>query len=149
MRTLALCALAGCMTKPVDVDKTGPTIRVYVDPTDKSRIVFGDSADPFIVKKSGMDLYELDVIVETTDGESMSKEGFDRHPTTMMDFSLSVTDTSIPDVVLAADQFDDWKTPAPITVPGSAMGKTLQIHAQGTDDQGLHSNVVDWAISLR
>ncbi len=142
-----LAAVAACV--PTSTTSTGPNLSVTVTTTDQAQQVNDTTPDAVITLDTNPS-YMLDVdvtsIAGTTNGADDAVKtltaSFTAPGQTIADSPFDVVDpTAAPNL--------EYKRASPVTLPASAKGSMLEVKIDGVDGAGLHSNVIDFKISLQ
>lgn len=146
-------SLAGCGL-PVEKDYTGPEIVAAIAPDNGSQIdsSFGDETlaiDP----ETQRYVFSIGVI-EARAGTITGEMIFEIPELASATLEFSVPGEDIPDSPLERQMSDGLGSTVvfvrrdKVTLPATAMGKQITIHAEGEDDAGTRSNLVDWIVTL-
>lgn len=146
---LWLIACAGCSV--ADRDYTGATISLQLTNNDFDTVLDTTSEPAFELGTSDLQ-YSIVVEIFTRQGEFSTKSTIDSSQITSVATTFSLAGMTLPDLSYDFDgeRLDPvYTSSAPLVIPATAKGGMLVVHATGTDNNGLGSNVIDMQIGLQ
>ena len=148
MKVLVLLVPLAACGIPIESTETGPNVEIDLD-TDAQRVrsVDGVGAD---LRLASATEYTITMTAIVLTAVKRTKSDFENIATTSVPYTIAVEGEAIPDSPLVTDDsyFISFTRKDVIALPATAMGKSIVIHSQCTDADGVTSNVVDWSVLL-
>ena len=146
MKTAILIALlaSGCLQDETD---TGPSVTLSLTP-DNGFSVTSDDSDPEL-DLEGMTSLAVTLELDTTAGEN--DLDLSSYPVTQFTGSLSLPATSFTEADFTSDGNEDgpiFTGNDPVTIPASAVGKTIAIALSAQDSRGLAANPISFSVKV-
>jgi hypothetical protein len=136
----------GCTIK--ERDQKGPEVHIEMEQS------FVQISDTFPGESFMLDTdpnYSIDIRIDTIAGEEDDSTSTTYSAVTSIDATFTVPTITVPTVAYTKDDLSDdvtFMSSSPLVIPASAKGQVMTIHVEGTDGNGLASNVIDFTAKL-
>jgi hypothetical protein len=146
MKTAIVIALlaSGCLQDETD---TGPTVTLSLTP-DGGFSVTSDDSDPQL-DLQGMSALSVTLELDTSDGENDLDTT--SYPVSQFSGSLSVPATMFTEADFTSDGSESgpiFTGNEPVTIPASAVGKTIAVTLSAQDSRGLAANPISFTVKV-
>jgi hypothetical protein len=146
MKTAIVIALlaSGCVQDETD---TGPTVTLSLTP-DNGVSVSSDDSEPEL-DLEGMSSLSVTLELDTSDGENDLDTS--SYPVTQFAGSLSVPATMFTEADFTSDGNESspvFTSTEPVTIPASAVGKTIAVTLNAQDSRGLAANPISFSVKV-